>query len=74
MRKDHSALLSPSVTREKPRLNIFLEPGQLVTHPERADWGLGQVQSVIGDKVTVNFENAGKVVIDGSRVQLVLAE
>ena len=74
MRKDHSALHYPSVTWEKPVLNQFLEPGQLVTHPERADWGLGQVQSVIGDKVTVNFENVGKVVIDGSRVQLVLAE
>jgi FKBP-type peptidyl-prolyl cis-trans isomerase 2 len=48
----------------------FLEPGMLVRHPERPDWGLGQVQSVIGRKVTVNFEHAGKVVIDGSRVRL----
>ena len=48
----------------------FLEPGMLVRHPERPDWGLGQVQSVIGPKVTVNFEHAGKVVIDGSRVRL----
>jgi hypothetical protein len=48
----------------------FLEPGMLVRHPERPDWGLGQVQSVIGKRITVNFEHAGKVVIDGSRVSL----
>ncbi len=51
-------------------MNEFLEPGNLVRHPNQPDWGLGQVQSVIGDKITVNFEHAGKVVIDGSRIQL----
>jgi hypothetical protein len=51
-------------------LNDFLEPGSLVRHPDRPDWGLGQVQSVIGQRITVNFEHAGKVVIDGSRVRL----
>ena len=51
-------------------MNEFLEPGMLVRHPDRPDWGLGQVQSVIGRRVTVNFEHAGKVVIDGSRVVL----
>jgi hypothetical protein len=51
-------------------MNEFLEPGMLVTHPERPDWGLGQVQSVIRGRITVNFEHAGKVVIDGSRVVL----
>ena len=50
----------------------FLEPGMLVRHPERDDWGLGQVQSVIGNRITVNFENAGKVVIDSRHVLLVL--
>jgi hypothetical protein len=49
----------------------LLEPGMLVRHPEQADWGLGQVQSVIGARVTVNFEHAGKVVIDSKRVFLV---
>jgi hypothetical protein len=48
----------------------LLEPGMLVRHPEQADWGLGQVQSNIGDRVTVNFEHAGKVVIDSKRVFL----
>ncbi len=52
-------------------LNEFLEPGMLVRHPGRPDWGTGQVQSNIGGKITVNFQEAGKVVIDGSRVGLV---
>ena len=48
----------------------FLEPGVLVAHPAREDWGVGQVQSVAGRKVTVNFENAGKQVIDAEVVAL----
>ena len=48
----------------------LLEPGVLVTHPTQADWGVGQVQSVAGRKVTVNFENAGKQVIDSEVVRL----
>ncbi|WP_430423208.1 DUF3553 domain-containing protein [Phenylobacterium sp.] len=51
----------------------FLEPGVLVRHPTEIDWGLGQVQSVAGRKVTVNFENAGKQTIDMSVVNLVFA-
>lgn len=51
-------------------LNAFLEPGMLVAHPDRPDWGIGQVQSRIGDKITVNFREEGKVVIDGRRVSL----
>lgn len=49
----------------------LLEPGMLVRHPEQPDWGLGQVQSNIGNRVTVNFEHVGKVVIDSNRVFLV---
>ncbi|MBU1377016.1 MAG: DUF3553 domain-containing protein [Alphaproteobacteria bacterium] len=49
----------------------FLEPGVLVRHPTEADWGLGQVQSVAGRKVTVNFEHAGKQTIDATVVTLV---
>ena len=48
----------------------FLEPGALVRHPGAPDWGLGQVQSVVGPKVTVNFEHAGKQVIDAAQVRL----
>lgn len=52
-------------------LNAILEPGMLVRHPDFNDWGLGQVQSNIGGKITVNFREQGKVVIDGTRVSLV---
>lgn len=48
----------------------LLVPGMLVNHPDRPDWGTGQVQSNIGGRVTVNFPEAGKVVIDTSRVEL----
>lgn len=41
-----------------------------VRHPRQPDWGLGQVQSKIGDRITVNFEHAGKVAIDGREVEL----
>ena len=47
-----------------------LTPGAFVVHPERPDWGLGQVQSVVGRRVTVNFENAGKLLIDSGVVAL----
>jgi hypothetical protein len=50
--------------------NALLSPGDFVRHPERPDWGLGQVQSMIGHRITVNFENAGKLVIDGNVVEL----
>lgn len=46
-------------------INSVLEPGMLVRHAAQPDWGLGQVQSRIGYRITVNFEDAGKVVIDG---------
>ncbi|MEL7258065.1 MAG: DUF3553 domain-containing protein [Pseudomonadota bacterium] len=51
-------------------LNSILEPGMLVQHPGQPDWGTGQVQSNVGGKITVNFPDAGKVVIDGTRVAL----
>ena len=51
-------------------MNEILEPGMLVRHPGCPDWGLGQVQSRIGWRITVNFEHAGKVVIDMKRVFL----
>lgn len=52
-------------------MNVLLEPGMLVRHPACDDWGLGQVQSNVGGRITVNFEHAGKVVIDGRRIDLV---
>jgi hypothetical protein len=54
--------------------NAALSPGDFVHHPTRPDWGLGQIQSIIGTRITVNFENAGKVLIDGSVIELEPAE
>ena len=48
-----------------------LVPGMLVRHPEREDWGMVQVQSVDGHRVTVNFEHAGKQLIKVSVVNLI---
>ncbi|MDR3522608.1 MAG: DUF3553 domain-containing protein [Acetobacteraceae bacterium] len=47
-----------------------VEPGQFVRHPTQPDWGDGQVQSVIGSRITVNFEHAGKVLINALVVNL----
>jgi transcription elongation factor GreA-like protein len=47
-----------------------LEPGMRVRHPTQSDWGIGQVQSVVGKRVTVNFENAGKVLVNTAIVAL----
>lgn len=51
-------------------MNEILEPGMIVRNPAAPDWGLGQVQSKIGSRITVNFEHMGKQVIDGDRVSL----
>lgn len=53
-------------------LNAILSPGMRVRHPDAPDWGVGQVQSNIGGKVTVNFPEAGKVVIDSHRIALMM--
>ena len=53
-------------------MNSFLEPGMFVCHPAQPDWGLGQVQSKIAQRITVNFEHMGKVVIDARHVALEL--
>jgi transcription elongation factor GreA-like protein len=49
-----------------------LAPGMFVRHPNEPDWGIGQVQSVIGDRITVNFQHRGKVLINGARITLVI--
>lgn len=51
-------------------MDALLTPGTLVRHPGQPDWGVGEVQSNIGGKVTVNFRHAGKRVIDVARVAL----
>ncbi len=49
---------------------IDFEPGDYVTNPANKDWGIGQVQSIIGEKVTVNFENCGKKVLNIKNINL----
>ena len=46
------------------------DPGDFVVNPSNKEWGIGQVQSIINDKVTVNFENAGKKVINVKNIEL----
>ena len=49
---------------------IDFEPGDYVINPSNKNWGIGQVQSIIGTKVTVNFENYGKRVINVENINL----
>ncbi len=46
------------------------EPGDLVINPRNRSWGTGQIQSIIKSKVTVNFENVGKKVINSEEIVL----
>tara|TARA_A100001011_G_C14233787_1_gene810060 strand:- start:1366 stop:1542 length:177 start_codon:yes stop_codon:yes gene_type:complete len=49
---------------------LDFDPGDKVVNPQKKEWGIGQVQSIINDKVTVNFENVGKKVINIKVVSL----
>ena len=49
---------------------LDFEPGDKVVNPKAKEWGLGQVQSIIKEKVTVNFQNAGKKVINSNIIEL----
>ena len=49
---------------------LDFEPGDKVVNPKQKDWGIGQVQSIIKGKVTVNFENVGKKVINCKNIEL----
>ena len=51
-------------------LRSEFEPGVYVRHPKKPEWGVGQVQSAIGDRVTVMFEHAGKILVNTSQVTL----
>jgi hypothetical protein len=54
--------------------NAGLSPGDFVRHPGRPDWGLGQIQSMVGPRITVTFENAGKQLIDRNVIELESAD
>lgn len=49
-------------------------PGMLVRNPDRPEWGLGQVQSAVGNKVTANFEHAGKLTLNLAVIRLTVEE
>ncbi len=53
---------------------IDLTPGTWVRHPDQPDWGLGQVQSSVDGRVTVNFEHAGKQSINVAVIALVTVD
>ena len=53
-------------------MSLDFAPGAIVRHPDQPGWGLGMVQSAIGNHVTVNFEHAGKQTIDTNVVALEL--
>ena len=52
-------------------IHFEFEPGDYVINPKQKGWGVGQVQSIIKNKITVNFENVGKIVINGNIVILI---
>ena len=54
------------------RFTGYLRPGDWVSHLDQPGWGAGQVQSVIGPRATVNFEHAGKVLVNVAQVTLEL--
>ena len=49
---------------------VEFDPGDKVINPNNKDWGIGQVQSIINDKITINFENVGKKVINSRNIKL----
>jgi hypothetical protein len=51
-------------------MDFDLVPGALVRNPAHPDWGLGQVQSAVGNRVTVNFENMGKMALNTAIIDL----
>ena len=49
---------------------LDFEPGDKVINLDNKEWGIGQVQSIINEKITVNFENVGKKVINSNFILL----
>jgi len=49
---------------------IEFEPGDKIISSNHKDWGIGQIQSIINNKITVNFENVGKKVINTNNIKL----
>ena len=51
-----------------------LAPGMLVRNPDQPEWGLGQVQSAVGNRVTANFEHVGKLTLNMAVVRLTVVD
>ena len=51
-------------------MQFDLEPGDFVINPDNKEWGIGQIQSIIKNKITVNFQNNGKQVLNVDYVNL----
>ena len=51
-------------------MQFDLEPGDYVINPQNRDWGIGQIQSIVKNKITVNFENSGKQVLNSNIIEL----
>ncbi|MDC0472439.1 DUF3553 domain-containing protein [Pelagibacteraceae bacterium] len=51
-------------------MQFDLEPGDYVVNPSKKDWGIGQIQSIVKNKITVNFQNSGKQVINTENINL----
>ena len=49
---------------------LSFEPGDFVANPKNKNWGIGQIQSIVKNKVTVNFQNVGKKVINSEHITL----
>ena len=49
---------------------LEFEPGDRVINLNNKEWGIGQIQSIIKDKITINFENVGKKVINSNNIML----
>jgi hypothetical protein len=45
-------------------MNAGFTPGMWVCNPIHPEWGIGQIQSAVGPRVTVNFEHAGKITMN----------
>ncbi len=56
------------VMTERILLDFVL--GDFVRHPQKPEWGIGQIQSVDRARVTVTFEHGGKQLIKAALVQL----
>ena len=51
-------------------MHFDFEPGDYVINPKNKEWGIGHIQSIIKNKITVNFQNFGKQVINSDIVKL----